>query len=87
MYKVGQKVRVTQDHKKEDGLGWHIRGDILTIDGFDSSGYPYFDGESPDGWADFARWIAPITTPEPEIEVTQVRILGRLYNLVPVDGE
>ena len=84
---VGQKVRVTKDHVGEygDGIKYKV-GDILIVASVDSDGDPSFVGEkNAMGWAG-RDWFTPITTPEPEIELTQVRILGRLYNLVPVEG-
>lgn len=85
---VGQKVRVTRDHVGEygDEIKYKV-GDILIVSNVDKDGYPAFECEKlKKGWCDAHEWTTPITTPDQEIELTQVRILGRLYNLVPVEG-
>lgn len=87
---VGQKVRVTRDfiHLWARNGGYK-KGNMITVSYVDYKGRPSFVGDKCQeiGWGSAGSWTTPITTPEPEIELTQVRILGRLYNLVPVKGE
>lgn len=84
---VGQKVVVTENHIGEYGSETEYKvGDILCVSSVDGDGDPSFAGEKLSmGWADH-RWFTPITTAEPELELTQIRINGLLYNLVPVGG-
>lgn len=88
MYKVGQKVRVTRNFNNSSAYqGGYREGQILVVSSVDLLGRPSFSGDryQENGWGDADKWTTPITTQKPEIEVTQIRYLGRLYNLV--EGE
>lgn len=84
---VGQKVVVIEDHVGEYGSEIKYKvGDILFVSSVDGDGDPSFVGEKLSaGWSNH-DWFTPIDTDEPKIEITQIRIYGQLYNLVPVEN-
>ena len=86
---VGQKVVVSRNFFDDVARdGGYKKGDIITVSYVDSDGDPSFEGDDYQevGW-DSHDWFTPITTAEPKLELTQIRINGRLYNLVPVKTE
>ena len=84
---VGQKVRVNKNFSSPSARnGGYNKGDVLVVSCVDSNGNPSFVGDEfqETGWGDH-NWFTPIDTHKLEIELTQIRLSGRLYNLVPVE--